>query len=110
MPSNQRISFLLHVFGAIFCISDASATYSDCPPGANVNNPCYPPHTKPETPTAPHGASVLGPSEAIYDWQRDHCSDGVEPWQWDVPDGPPRMWRRVSGEVSPIISLYLDEC
>ena len=49
---------------------------------------------------------VLGPVEIIYDWQRDHCDNGVEPWQWDVPDAPARMYRR-SNETVLIASVNL---
>ena len=44
-------------------------------------------------------AHVLGPVEVVYDWERDHCDDGVEPWQWDVPDAPARMYRRANETV-----------
>ena len=54
-----------------------------------------------------HAHLTLGPTEMIYDWDRDHCADGVEPWQWDVPDMPARMWRRKSGETTLIASSNL---
>ena len=57
--------------------------------------------------SVPGPAVTLGPSEMIYDWDRDHCPDGVEPWQWDVPDMPARMWRRKDGETTLIASSNL---
>ena len=57
-------------------------------------------------PTTP-SATILGPAELIYDWGRDHCADGLESWNWDVPDTPARMWRRKSGETTLIASNNL---
>ena len=57
-------------------------------------------------PTTP-SATILGPAEMIYDWGRDHCADGLESWNWDVPDTPARMWRRKSGETTLIASNNL---
>jgi hypothetical protein len=52
-------------------------------------------------------ARTLGPTEMVFDWQRDHCPDGMEAWNWDVPDTPARMWRRKSGETTLIASNNL---
>ena len=52
-------------------------------------------------------ATTLGPTQMVYDWERDHCADGVESWDWDVPDMPARMWRRKSGETTLIASSNL---
>jgi len=41
-------------------------------------------------------AKVIGPVEVVYDWQKEHCHDGLFPWQWDVSDGPPRMFRNAN--------------
>lgn len=52
-------------------------------------------------------ADVLGPAELIYDWRREHCANGLEGWQWDVPDMPARMWRRRNNETTLIASSNL---
>eukprot|EP00729_Bicosta_minor_P024440 gene24440-18503_t len=54
-----------------------------------------------------HGAVTLGPTEAVYDWWRDHCSNGLEPWNWDTSDSPPRMFRNAINETTLISAVNL---
>ena len=42
---------------------------------------------------------TVGPAESVYDWETEHCADGVEkgplgkPYRRDVPDAPAMAWR-----------------
>eukprot|EP01084_Bolivina_argentea_P208995 356108_1 len=43
-----------------------------------------------------YSANVTAPPEIVYNWTTQHCANGVESYQWDVPDAPVRAFRQTS--------------
>ena len=49
-------------------------------------------------------ADVISSPEVIYNWSAQHCSDGLQPYNWDVPDAPVRVYRTYDTDTSYFIS------
>eukprot|EP01083_Nonionella_stella_P080083 219874_1 len=47
-----------------------------------------------------YSANVTGSPEIVYNWTSQHCPNGLNSYQWDVPDAPVRAFRQNSKNIT----------